>query len=671
MVSGPSGRSNGMRTEAEHELRTSQQFYKEYHNGQNTGGRRTPSPMKLAEPTAPDTAQAAVKLAKKGLYVFPICQRDKIPLPGSRGFHEATCDPSEVWERFKGWDYNIAICPGASGHVVVDTDSEKGEEHLRRLWGGVPATLSWTTSRGRHRLYKLPEGALVASHRVAPELDVKSSGGYVVAPPSMHPDGVRYAFENGTKKVARLTRKQTAAIAGKASKSEPPPQENLRAPSMERLSEVVTAIANDVRFASRDAWLAVAYAIKAAALPGSEAEALDLFQSFSAKWKDGSNDPAYVKKEWDSLHPPYRLGFSFLSELAGPSAQDEFDASPEADPPAEPARRENIFLAGATPQPEFIRRVVEVSRYLVDGLFRAGRIGSLSSNPKSGKSTQIGELCSCISRGADWLEFKVGDAHRVLLLALEEHPDDVHERLKQYGDLPNMDVYAGGTSAEPIRDLRELLEAAKAEGRPYSFVAIDTLGRFLKPISDGNDYQENTHALTPLIQLAHDSGAFILCVHHTRKGGRGADPFDSILGSTAIRASFDVNMLYERHSASTTARQLIVEGRGHVRDGSWTVYMNEDGSFCRTVQRTQRDLDEEDVREVLGAEGGPLEWGELAKRCSRGRAHTRRVVERLVAKGEVERVGEGLKGDPLSWALVSASDEFDSTDEHTINQLEN
>ena len=499
--------------------------------------------MKLAESAAPDIARAAVKWAEKGLYVFPICQQEKIPLPGSRGFLDATCDPSEVRKRFNGQGYNIGLHPGASGHVVVDTDSAEGEDHLRRLWGAVPDTLSWTTARGRHRLYKLPDGALVATHTAAPDLDLRSTGGYAVVPPSMHPSGVRYTFEDGTGKVARLTRKQTAAIAGKASKGETPLQENLRAPSTERLSEVVSTIANDERFASRDAWLEVAYAIKAAALPGCEAEALDRFQSFSAKWEDGSNDPAYVEKQWDSLHPPYRVGFSYLSELAGPSAQDEFDAILEADPPAVPAGRENIFLAGVTRQPEFIRRVLEAPGYLVDGLFRAGRIGSLSSNPKSGKSTQIGEMCACISQGANWLEFKVGEAHRVLLLALEEHPDDVHERLKQYGDLPNMDVYAGGTSPEPIRDLRELLEAAKAETRPYSFVAIDTLGRFLKPISDGNDYQQNTHALTPLIRLAHDSGAFILCVHHTRKGGRGADPFDAMLGSTAIRASFDINML--------------------------------------------------------------------------------------------------------------------------------
>ena len=50
-----------------------------------------------------------------------------------------------------------------------------------------------TTAWGNHIYFKLPQAMKSAKF---PQLDVKSEGGYVMAPPSIHPDGSEYKCSN-------------------------------------------------------------------------------------------------------------------------------------------------------------------------------------------------------------------------------------------------------------------------------------------------------------------------------------------------------------------------------------------------------------------------------------------------------------------------------------------
>ena len=51
------------------------------------------------------------------------------------------------------------------------------------------------TARGRHIYFKMPDTDLRNSTgRIAPGVDVRATGGYVLAPPSIHPTGRRYAW---------------------------------------------------------------------------------------------------------------------------------------------------------------------------------------------------------------------------------------------------------------------------------------------------------------------------------------------------------------------------------------------------------------------------------------------------------------------------------------------
>jgi hypothetical protein len=147
---------------------------------------------------------AALKLARAGVAVFPVKPRDKIPLTG-HGCLDATSDDERVRAWWDQWpDANIGLATGSkSGVWVLDIDGEEGEASLRDLehrLGALPATVvAITGGGGRHLFFRLPdldEAPTVknSAGQVGAGLDVRGEGGYVVAPPSIHPSSKRYCW---------------------------------------------------------------------------------------------------------------------------------------------------------------------------------------------------------------------------------------------------------------------------------------------------------------------------------------------------------------------------------------------------------------------------------------------------------------------------------------------
>jgi hypothetical protein len=141
---------------------------------------------------------AALHLAQKGLAVFPCQPRGKEPACDS-GLHAATTDV----ERINRWwravpELNIGIATGvASGIFVLDIDGEDGEGSLRKLegeHGTLPPTVEVITGKGRHCYFRTRGSIHNSVRQIGVGLDIRGDGGYVVAPPSMHPSGRAYAW---------------------------------------------------------------------------------------------------------------------------------------------------------------------------------------------------------------------------------------------------------------------------------------------------------------------------------------------------------------------------------------------------------------------------------------------------------------------------------------------
>jgi putative DNA primase/helicase len=137
--------------------------------------------------------------AKAGLFVFPLAQRSKTPIT-SHGFKDACRDPEEIsgwWRRHP--EANVGIATGFISHVVViDVDRRNGGDESLDALPALPRTVeSSTGGGGRHFYLSHPGGSVRLPSRngvLGRGLDVKADGGYVVAPPSIHENGRRYAW---------------------------------------------------------------------------------------------------------------------------------------------------------------------------------------------------------------------------------------------------------------------------------------------------------------------------------------------------------------------------------------------------------------------------------------------------------------------------------------------
>lgn len=135
----------------------------------------------------------------------------------------------------------------------------------------------------------------------------------------------------------------TCEIVGDAKgTADAPDQATLEAPTIEQLTAVVEKIPNPAD-ADRAHYVQVACAIKAAAGPGSDDVARRTFFGWADRW-DGAADRDHDEKTWDSLRPPFRVGWTWLQEQAEAggdyqSARDEFDADATAVPPVKPAKK--------------------------------------------------------------------------------------------------------------------------------------------------------------------------------------------------------------------------------------------------------------------------------------------------------------------------------------------
>lgn len=149
-----------------------------------------------------DIGTHAVEYAIRNWPVFPL--NGKIPaIPGhegGKGVLDATTDLDTVvaWWSGRYADRNIGLrVPEAI--VVIDVDPRNGGlealAEIETRQGPLPETLTTWSGRGdggRHLYFRRPPGQLTAT-RLGDGIDVKTSSGYVVAAPSIHPDtGNRY-----------------------------------------------------------------------------------------------------------------------------------------------------------------------------------------------------------------------------------------------------------------------------------------------------------------------------------------------------------------------------------------------------------------------------------------------------------------------------------------------
>jgi len=160
--------------------------------------------------------EAALQYAKIGLAVFPLIPRDKKPLT-ENGFKNATTDPA----RIEDWwnihpDANIGIATGqmSGGICVIDMDVDKEEDkdgyHNFVDWCDQNFLVlpdSWLSITGRGGYHLFYRSAFPVPSKIGwlEDVDIRADGAYIVAPPSIHPNGTRYEWEQAPEEYEIVT----------------------------------------------------------------------------------------------------------------------------------------------------------------------------------------------------------------------------------------------------------------------------------------------------------------------------------------------------------------------------------------------------------------------------------------------------------------------------------
>jgi putative DNA primase/helicase len=138
--------------------------------------------------------EAAIDAAASGIPVFPCLPGTKRPAT-PHGFKDATTNRAQI----DAWwhdnpSFNVGCSPGQCGWAVIDPEFDAAPD-----WANgeaLPKTYTVKTPRGGKHLYF--EGSLPSTTaKLAPRVDTRGRGGYVLLPPSVTEDG-QYSIEDNS-----------------------------------------------------------------------------------------------------------------------------------------------------------------------------------------------------------------------------------------------------------------------------------------------------------------------------------------------------------------------------------------------------------------------------------------------------------------------------------------
>lgn len=158
----------------------------------------------LTTPSSTSMISHALSYAQRGWAVFPCSPKAKTPAT-SNGFKSATTDE----ERIKKWwsdhpNCNIAIATGhvSGGLLIIDVDvHDPNIDAIQNIrdWESqygqpLPNTLMALTGSGGVHIFYHTDKEVKNSVNRDMGVDVRGDGGYIVAPPSIHPCGGEYKW---------------------------------------------------------------------------------------------------------------------------------------------------------------------------------------------------------------------------------------------------------------------------------------------------------------------------------------------------------------------------------------------------------------------------------------------------------------------------------------------
>jgi hypothetical protein len=284
----------------------------------------------------------------------------------------------------------------------------------------------------------------------------------------------------------------------------------------------------------------------------------------------------------------------------------------------------------------------EEQAWLVEGRLIRGGFSVLAGKPKAGKSTLARTLAFCVARGEPWLGFGVVQG-AVLYVALEEKRDEVRQHFAALGARESDPIrsYIARAPQDAFARLRADVEAYQPD-----LVIIDTLFRFER-VADLNDYATVNKALEPYNELARESGAHIMAVHHLGKGDHSGG--DAVLGSTAIVGAVDAVLMLNR----TEQYRLLSTIQRYGADLPELTVALDPETRMAAAGRSREDADGERAIEAILAHletlSAPSDERAILEAVEGRQKVKVKALRDLRKRGLIGREGAGRRGDPFRY----------------------
>ena len=167
--------------------------------------RKKPGKHSKLQPQRPDVSgnhdpqvigctEAALKYLNKGYSVIPI-GNDKKPLISWLPYQSRLPKVDQVKKWYSTWsDAGVAIVTGKISDIVV-IDVDPRNEGRVEDFDKYNTVTSITGGNGCHKYFRYPGFKVPTIPNVLRGVDLKSDGGYVIVPPSTHPNGNQYKWK--------------------------------------------------------------------------------------------------------------------------------------------------------------------------------------------------------------------------------------------------------------------------------------------------------------------------------------------------------------------------------------------------------------------------------------------------------------------------------------------
>jgi hypothetical protein len=305
---------------------------------------------------------------------------------------------------------------------------------------------------------------------------------------------------------------------------------------------------------------------------------------------------------------------------------------------------------------ELRRREFAPIHYVVPGYIAEG-CTLLAGRPKLGKSWLVLEMGLAVAMGGTCLGAIKCEQGDVLYLALEDNERRLQKRIdKVLGPLNDWPASFQYETAWPRANeggLDEIRDWIMDAQNPH-LVIVDVLAMF-RPTSGARDnmYEADYHAIKGLQGLASEFRVAIIVVHHTRKGGSDADPFEKVSGTLGLSGAADTTIVLDRDSNGAT-----IYGRGRdIEEIESAVEFNK--GDCRwfvmgQASEVRRTDERSSILEVLHDADEPMGPREISIATGADRNNIDQLLYKMTKSGEVLKAKRGRYIHPSRTDLMEA-----------------